>query len=151
MKVIMDPENEIIELDSGFDLTNIYPEVVLDSLGLSDLTLEDLLNCLKRGAHEVDAAFKAHIWEKEKNGMETYHELGLRYAAVAFAIYDRLFKKLEEPRLPTFLSVSRYQSAKCYPSAIKFWDDPDMIKGLYESLEKDGYYADTASTPTKGK
>jgi hypothetical protein len=75
-----------------------------------------------------------------------YHNIGKQYAAVAFTIYDRLMKRNEEPRLPTYLAVNRFKSNRQHPDTILFWNDPDVIRGLYESLEKDGYYASSHRT-----
>lgn len=133
----MDDKDEILELDLDFDLTQISPDEVLDSLGLSDATMEELLDLLKKGAEEA----KTGLANFTRSHMREYHGIGKRHAAIAFAIYDRLMKKDEEPRIPTRLAVNRFKSTGCFPDTIIFWNDPDSIRGLYESLEKDGYYA----------
>ncbi len=133
----MNDEGSILELDLDFDLTTIFPDEVLDSLGLSDATMEELLSLLKKGNEEAKTGLENF---RGKIKLE-YHGIGKRYAAVAFAIYDRLMDKNEEPRISTYMAVNRFKSTGCLPDTIIFWNDPDAIRGLYESLEKDGYYA----------
>jgi len=133
----MNNENEISDLD--IDYMDIPPEELTFVLGISKSKIENLLNYLKLGSNEL----KEMLQNFNRENMNDYHGLGKWYAPYAFEIYDRLSKKGEAPRLPTFLSINRYQSCKCGPDTILFWADPDAIVGLYESLEKDGYYAST--------
>lgn len=132
-------ENKFLELDLDFDLTDISPEDVLDSLGISEATTEELLDLLQKGGKEAITGLQNF----SRENILDYHGIGMRYAPIAYAIYDRLFAKGEEPRIPTYLAVNRFQSTDCTPDTIIFWNDPDAIRGLYLSLEKDGYYGRT--------
>jgi len=131
----MGKKNKILEID--FDFANISPEDLIDSLGIPDCTIEDLLELLKQGADSATIM----IQNFDRREMKEYNGIGKRYAPVAFAIYGRLLRKHKEPRLPIYLVTNRCQSCDCGPNTVIFWDDPDIIVGLYESLEKDGYYA----------
>lgn len=133
----MNDENEILELDLDFDLQNVLPDDVVESLGLKKCKIESLLLLLKKGADSV----KITLQDFDRNDMRYYHGIGKRYAAIAYEIYNRLFDKCKEPRLRTRLVTNRYSSTECHPDTIIFWADPDLIWGLYESLEKDGHYA----------
>lgn len=132
----MNDDDEILELDLDFDLTNISPEDLVDSLGISDCTIEYLLELLKRGAFTAKLGLQGF----DSLDMKEYHGIGKRYAPIAYAIYQRLLDKGEEPRISAYLAVNRFRSTECSPDTAIFWADPDAIRGLYESLEKDGYY-----------
>ena len=136
-------KNKIRWIDFDFDLENILPDELIESLGLTELSLESLLDYIKQGAFEVEEAWNTRRFSKPE-GMEAYHLIGRRYAPIAFAVYDRLFKKGQEPRLSTYLAVNRFKSTQSHPDTVIFWCDPDAIKGLYECLEKDGYYEEHA-------
>src|ERR1700735_3806799 len=117
---------------------DVSPEDVFDNLGLIDLTLEDLLDLLKTGALEIRQAWDDRLFSGDSR--QAYHDLGRYFAPIALAIYDRLANERKEPRIPTYLAVNRYRSTECPPNGILFWADTDAITGLFESLQKDGYY-----------
>lgn len=137
----MDDDNEILELED-FNLEVVSPEDVVESLGLKNCSTELLLNLLKKGAESA----KIILQSFDRADMKEYYGIGKRYSPVAFEVYDRLFKQGKEPRILTYLAVNRHSSTCCKPDTIIFWDDPDAIRGLYESLEKDGYYASSPRT-----
>lgn len=148
-KLIEDEENAIIDLiyfsDEDFSNQNISPNKIIEGCHLYTCEIVALLNVLRRGAEEIKIAFKNLGQVNDRNeAIKNYHAIGKTFAPIAFAIYDRLSKKDDEPRISTYLAVNRFKSTNCTPDAIIFWADPDAIRGLYESLEKDGYYAGTA-------
>lgn len=137
----MKDDNEIIELDYDFNLDAISPQDLLVSLGLSQLSTEELLALLKRGAGEASLAFQTGLFQKGPEGMKAYHGIGKKYSPIAYALFDRFLRRNEEPRLPTYLAVNRSRSTRGgSPDMVEFWADPDAIMGLYEALRKDGYY-----------
>jgi len=130
-------DNEILELDLDFDLQNVDPDDVVESLGLKECSMDRLLSLLKQGADS--AKITLQNFDRSKD-MQYYHGIGKRYASCAYEIYNRLFKNAKEPRLRARLACNRYSATSCHPDTIIFWADPDLICGLFESLEMDGYY-----------
>ena len=131
------------ELINNLDLSDYTIDDFI--LGLPELTMEDLLNRLKSGANEAKLAYDSGLFQKGPDGMQAYHDIGRHYSRVACEIYNRLKKKLEEPRLPIYLAVNRFNSSDaCPPELPLFWAYPDAITGLYNALEKDGYYGQLA-------
>ena len=139
------------DLKAAEDLINNLDlsEYTIDDfiIGLPELTLDDLLDRLKSGANEAKLAYDSGLFQKGADGMADYHDIGRQYSRVACEIYNRLKNKLEEPRLPIYLAVNRFNSSDaCPPELPLFWADPDAITGLYNALEKDGYYGQLAIT-----
>ena len=129
---------DILELDRDFDLDVTDPKDVIESLGIDELTFEELLQYLSKGNDE--AQFGLATFSSDDDGMRKYHYIGKRYAPIAYEIFMRLAKKKKSPRIDTFLAANRHQSTGVFPNTIIYWADPDAITGLYEALKKDGYY-----------
>ena len=132
--------NDILEVVRDLDLESIYPDDLIESLGLDNLSLEKLLDMLKEGRGKVKYAFDTRLYQNGQEGMSQYHDIGKLFAPVAYALFIRLMSKGEQPRIATYLAVNRYQSSGSHPDTILFWADPDAVVGLYEALNKDGYY-----------
>jgi hypothetical protein len=135
--------NKIIELDPDFDLFSISPEDLLDQLGLSGLTIDELLSRLKTGALEIKKAWETKLYQEQPDGMKQFHGLGKKHAPTAYAVYDLLRRADKEPRMTVYLISNRTRSVECSPNSVIFWDNTDVIYGLFKALEKDGYYAST--------
>jgi hypothetical protein len=133
----MGSESEILEPDLDFVLENTSPEDILNFMGIPGLSMEQLLDSLKIGAI---AAIRM-LQNYDPKYLKDYHALGKKYAPVAYAIFTHLSGKDRQPRLPVWMVANRFEGCGCYPNSIKFWGDPDLISGLYQSLEKEGYYA----------
>lgn len=135
---------ELFERD--FDFDRISPCEVMDALGISEVEIDVLLSVLRIGVLYVERSFNSLSDGERQHRIDQYHAIGKKFAPVAFEIYERLRKKLEEPRISTHLATNRFESTRCHPTTISFWADPDAITGLYESLKKDGYYAESTTT-----
>lgn len=138
VEIIESPENKKIIMFSkdkvwGFNLDEISPDELIEQIGVAKFSIGELLYSIREGAQEVKYAL-----EREDNAR--YWEVGSVYAPSAYALYQRLSSKGEEPRISIHLATNRFQSTKRHPTTIHFWADPDAILGLYESLEADGYY-----------
>ena len=129
--------DEILPLD----LNDISPKDLVNRLGLSNLSIDHLLILLKNGALEIKEAWKTKLYQTQPDGKKKFHALGKKYSPIAFRIYDLLRKKEKEPRMTIYLISNRTKSSECHPDTIIFWDNTDVIYGLFKSLEKDGYYA----------
>lgn len=131
--------NDILPIN----LNDISPEELMDRLGLSNLTIDKLLTLLKNGALEIKEAWKNKLFDTQPDGMKEFHALGKKYSPIAFKIYDLLRKEKKEPRMTVYLISSRTMSSGVFPDTVIFWDNTDVIFGLFKSLEKDGYYGST--------
>ncbi len=123
------------------NINDISPEDLMDILGLSNLTIDELLKLLKDGALEIKEAWRIKLYYTEPDGKKKFYELGKKYSPVAFKIYDLLRKGNKEPRMPIFLISNRLMLGRYYPDTVSFWDNTDIIYGLFKSLKEDGYYA----------
>jgi hypothetical protein len=143
----MDVETEInfkkvvaaTELD--LDFHSISPEDVLDQLGLSGLSIDQLLPFLKKAALEIKEAWDTKLYRERPNGMKKFLSLKKKHAPIAYAIYELLRKADKEPRMTVYLISNRAHSVTASPDTVVFWEHEDLIFGLCKSLKKDGYYA----------
>jgi hypothetical protein len=150
----MDEENKIIEIDININLDDILPlnlndispEVLLDLLGLSNLTFEELLTLLKKGAFEIKEAWKTKLYHIPPDGMQKFHAIGKKYSPIAFKTYDLLRKEKKEPRMTIYVISQRAITSACLPDTVIFSNNSDVIYGLFKALEKDGYYASTTGS-----
>ena len=125
--------SDFFGLDGDFDLDATSPEDVVKSLGIDELSLEELLQHLKAGQEQSEFGFVT--FDTDNDGVRKYHHIGKHYAPLAYEIFMRLMKKNEQPRLETFLAANRQQSTGVGPDTIIFWAHPDVIVGLYKALE----------------
>lgn len=132
---------DILETVRDLDLENIYPDDLIESLGFNNLSLEELLSMLKEGRTKVKHAFDTRLYQNGQEGMQQYHDIGKLFSPVAYVLFTRLTAKGEQPRIAAYLATNRHESTVCHPDTILFWADPDAVAGLYDALEKDGYYA----------
>lgn len=144
-----DLKNSILELlnfsdlDDEFLRMDLTKEELFDIIGLSQLDLDDLLDLLSQAVTRIQEDWDRKDFHHSSVDMGLYHETGHRFAPVGLAVYEKLFDLGEEPRIPTYLAVNRYQDMQCSPDCVLFWADVNALKGLYESLSKDGYYGAT--------